>query len=524
MGRPPNTEERINQRIYENFEEYCKQFIKIVDNAGEEVPFVFNAQQREFYKDMGKFNLIAKSRAIGFSTLALAYSIWLANTRPHVNCLLVSYNVESTQALFNKLKMMYESIPEEHRTPEKRNNRQELFLENKSRISCKTISKKPVGRSQNLTYAHLSEFAFYGPELQEQCLVSLESAMNKSESSVITIETTSNGYNFYQELATKAQKGQSKYKFFFFPWYCEATQKQFKHDIDEAETWFKSVNSGKRLNPGDLEKDEIELQEKYGISLRLLMYRRYRLQDMSLEDWHQEMPTTLMESFKNTQKSIFDTQMIFNRLNYLLPPLKESEITKELPQELEQYLNKSLFFYENVAPNERYYLGVDSAAGGGGDLSAISVFASDGNQVATFYNNKIPVYKFTDVVDLLGHYFNYGFLVVEKNNVGIVIIEKLRVKKKYLNMYKMKIFDESGRKRLKVGWVTTTSNKTKLVEIYKEQFELGLININSKETLEEMLVFQNVNGKMSAKRGKHDCIVIASCLAQIGMMENKWYV
>lgn len=524
MGPPPKDEEIKKQRLYGDFEDYCKNLIKIVDNAGLEVPFIFNQQQKEFYKDMGNFNLIAKSRAIGFSTLALAYSIWLANTRPNVNCLLVSYNVESTQTLFTKLKMMYESIPEEHRTPEKRNNRQELFLTNNSRIICKTISRKPVGRGQNLTYAHLSEFAFYPPELQEQCLVSLESAMNKSESSVITIETTSNGYNFYQQLATKAEKGQSKYKFFFFPWYCQATQKQFKHDIDEAEKWYKSLNSGIRLNSGDLDKDEIELREKYGVSLKLLMYRRYRLQDMSLEDWHQEMPTTLMESFKNTQKSVFDTQIIFNRLSNLDQPLKETEITEELPKELKQYLNKSLFLYKNVIPNERYYLGIDSAAGGGGDLSAISVFSSDGDQVAIFFNNKIPVYKFTEVIDLMGHYFNYGFLVVEKNNVGSVIIEKLRVNKRYLNMYKMKTFDESGRKRLKVGWITTKANKTKLVEIYKEQFELGLININSKETLEEMLVFQNVDGKMSSKRGHHDCIVIASCLSQIGMMENKWYV
>lgn len=197
-----------------------------------------------------------------------------------------------------------------------------------------------------------------------------------------------------------------------------------------------------------------------------------------------------------------------------------------MPFSLDQYLGKGFFIYQNVKANERYYIGVDTASGNGGDYSAISVFDSQGEQVAVFYNNKIPVYRFAEIVNDLGHYFNYGFLVVEKNSFGQSVIEKLRTEYGYLNMYKHKTFDERGRKKLKIGWVTTSVSKPKLINDYKEQFELDLILLNDNETLEEMKIFTDYNGKTGNIRGEgnHDDMVIASALAIQGLKCGKWYV
>jgi hypothetical protein len=143
-----------------------------------------------------------------------------------------------------------------------------------------------------------------------------------------------------------------------------------------------------------------------------------------------------------------------------------------------------------------------------------------------FYDNKIPVYKFAQVVYDIGMYWSYGFLVVEKNSFGQSVIEKLRAEYGYLNMYKMKQFDERGRKRYKIGWVTTSVTKPKLISDYKEQFEMDLILLNDNETLEEMKIFTDYNGKTGNIRGEgfHDDMVIASALAIQGMKSGKWYV
>ncbi len=525
MARTERSTQDKLKIIYADFKLWAKNFCKIIDNEGNEIPFVLNEQQEEFFNKMDKFNIISKSRQLGFTTYSLAYCLFLACTRPNTHCLIVSYNVESTQSIFERLKLIYSSIPDKYKPAERRNNRMELFLENNSRIIVKTAGVKSLGRGMTLQYILLSEYSFFPDDQQKDSLVSLEQALAKNEDSKIVIETTSNGYNFYQKLFMSAFKGNSKYKAFFFPWTSSATEKQFKHELNLAEQWFMSNNHGVRLNPKLLERDEVPLYEK-GVSLKMLMWRKWKLEDMALEDFQQEFPSTPEESFKATSRSVFDTQKITERLNYILPPLQKEDIKKELPLSLDHYFGKGLFIYQNVKQGERYYIGVDTASGSAGDYSAISVFDSQGEQVFAFYDNKIPVYKFSQVVYEVGMYFNYAFLVVEKNTYGQSVIEKLRVEYGYLNMYKHKTFDERGRKRLKIGWLSSSVTKPKLINDFKEQFELNLILLSDNETLEEMKIFTDYNGKLSNSRGDglHDDMVIASALAIQGLKCGKWYV
>ena len=52
---------------------WLKNFVKITTNTGEYIHFVVNDQQKKFIDEMGRFNVIAKARQIGFSTMSLAY-------------------------------------------------------------------------------------------------------------------------------------------------------------------------------------------------------------------------------------------------------------------------------------------------------------------------------------------------------------------------------------------------------------------------------------------------------------------
>lgn len=48
--------------IMSDFKLFAKNFIKIIDNDGNSVPFILNPEQEEFITSMEKYNIILKGR------------------------------------------------------------------------------------------------------------------------------------------------------------------------------------------------------------------------------------------------------------------------------------------------------------------------------------------------------------------------------------------------------------------------------------------------------------------------------
>ncbi|CAI8818521.1 hypothetical protein EMIT07CA2_210076 [Brevibacillus sp. IT-7CA2] len=146
------------------------------------------------------------------------------------------------------------------------------------------------------------------------------------------------------------------------------------------------------------------------------MFRRYYIATNSTDKWNREFPTTPDQAFQTSNESVFSTDKIIKRLQNVMEPLLNIEIS-DLPEVLKSFFGKSLFIWHLPVQGKRYYAGGDTASGGGknADFSTISIFDADGQQVACFYNNEVPLYKFADVVESLAHYFNYSFLVIESN-------------------------------------------------------------------------------------------------------------
>lgn len=526
MVRQKLTTAQKLEKIQQNPLLWLKNFVKITTNTGDYVPFTLNEQQEYFIDEMIRFNIISKARQIGFSTLSLGLCLYYACTRERTNYMIVSYKQESSTLLFEKLKDMYRSLPhDKYKFPKDvENNRGKLKLDNGSSITLATAGGKDVGRGSTFEYILLSEFAFY--ENQEKILLSAEQALAKSKTSKIVIETTSNGFNHYQKLFMNAYKGNSKYRAFFFPFYSSSYAKQFKDDYDEAEEWYKNDNKGKRLTKEDLEPEE-EVLHNAGATLKQLMWRRWKLLDMSIQQFYQEFPSTPMESFISSGLSVFDQSKIIERLRYISTPKIYSEIKLHIPDTLRRFLGKSLMIYQLPNMGEKYYGGVDTSAGVGGDFSTIALINSDGEQVLSFYDNKIPVYEFAKLIDAIGKWYNYAFLVVERNSYGTPILERLRKEYKYLNLYKHKRFNQqTGKKMLYLGWNTDQTSKSVMISDLKEQFECDLILVHCKETLEQMQIFIENNGKTGNKKGEgnHDDNVIGLALAVQAKKANKWYI
>lgn len=514
---------------------WCGNFVKIMDNENKLIPFEFNDAQKDFWKKHGRFNIINKTRQLGMSTMMLGIMLWSAHQIAGSQYLMVTDKGENTQNLFNRLKMMYDSLPEEIKIKQRRSNKYELLLENNSRISVQTAGYKELGRGFSCQIIHLSEFAFWENDVQERGLISLEQALLKNKDAFLCIESTSNGVgNKYYQIFTNAQKGNSKYKAFFYGWGdkigSKVHRKMFKHEIDEAVTWARAQNHGQNYyaNEQYFYPDELELYNKYNITVNQLLWRRYKIADIGEDAFNQEFPISPEVSFIQTDTGFFNAEDIIHRYNYLPEPLSIKELSKPLPDSLAKYYGKGFFIYKDINRNERYFGGIDTSAGLKRDYSAISILDSSGEQVAVFYRNDLPVYKFAQVCFDLGHYFNYCMYAIERNSYGLSLIDKLRRELNYLQVLRFSKFDKiTGMTTFEFGFYTDNVSKTKLMNDFKEVFETGIILINDKETLDQMKIYvQNKRGSLGNIKGEgnHDDLVDATALAVQSLKANKSYV
>lgn len=533
MAAKTKSNNKALQKVMGDFRLFAKNFIKIIDNNGDSVPFVLNPEQEQFNKEMEKYNIILKGRQIGFTTWSLGYMLWLALTKPDTNYLMMTHHNKVTQSLLRRINKMYQHLPHKKYPelfPKKvLSNRDEIYFDNGSRIQVATAGGEDSISGNTFELIHLSEMAKYPDEQQEEIIATSIPALAKNPNSKIIIEATAMGYNYYQEMFLRAYRNkETVWKAHFYSWLAKAYSSQFKHSFDEAEAWFKEHNQGRRMSSIDLEHDEKVLRDKYKATFRQLMFRRYYIETNSLEKFQREFPTTPDEAFQTSNVSVFDTSKIVESLQNVIDPLPTNEIYEDIPDTLKPYLNKSLFIYHLPKNKVRHYGGVDTASGTGGnnDNSTISIFDADGQQMASFYANDIPVYKFAEVVNSVGRFFNYAFLAVERNSFGTPLLERLRKEYNYLNLLKQRVFNERGKKRTQLGYQTTSATKNILITDMKEQFELRLINIECMETLEEMKIYQDVNGKMGNKRGKglRDDLVISVAMSVQAIKQGKYYV
>lgn len=505
---------------------WLKNFVKIIDANNNTIPFEIHDAQKEFLDNRSRFNNILKSRQLGFSTLSLGLMLYYAYTLPNTTYLMVAHNKVSLRELFNRLKFMQQSIPEPIQLKEEKNNREELVLNNGSRIIIQSPSEG-LGAGLTLQMCHLSEFALYSKGIQSSSLGTVEQALAKNKDSMIIIESTARGIeNYHYQLWRSSTKRDGRYKPFFFGWTDKSHTKLFSYEIDVAIEWYKSINKGLRLSADPLELSQYEkkIMEETNATLNQLMWRRWKLTGMSEETFQQEYPAFPEEAFISTSLSIFDAKMITERTYYVPDALTH---IPTLPQSLLTYLNNGLKIYKLPKQGEKYFGGVDVAAGLKQDSSTINILDSNGEQVAVFDRNDIPPYKFTKIIIALGHYFNYTMFLIERNSYGLDVLNRLVKEEYYVQVLRTKKFDKiTGQTKWEHGWYNDNVSKVKLVTDGREYVELGMVLINDLETLEQMRIYNKDGSGYGNQRGvdNHDDLVDGLLLSIQCLKFGRYYV
>lgn len=500
-----------------NAKKYIESYIKIRDKKGNVIPLKLNEPQMKYYNVIKQLYeekkpiriIILKARQMGFSTETESIIFKNVVTNHNYNAGIVAHKEDSTTNLFNMSKRMLEYLPKSIKPEQKKSNAKELVFNNEngtgldSKIKCMTAGGKGIGRSDTFTALHLSELAFWEGNKQDILLGLLQAVPNIPESIVI-IESTANGFDYFKELWDKAVAGENDFYPLFVGW----------NELSE----YKMQYTGFQLT-----EEEKELQRVYNVSLEQLEWRRWCIKNNcggDIDKFKQEYPISPEEAFISTGKCYFNKANIIKRINELrnIKPIIRGSFScfydgvRIRGKKFNEEEKGSIKIYKYPENNVPYVIGGDTAGEGSDYFTAHVINNITGEQVAVLKQQYDEI-EYVKQMYCLGMFYNKALLGPE-SNFSTYPIQKL-IELNYPNIFVRKKEDTYSNKYEKSFGFKTTSITRPLVlgnlqEIVKDEIE----KICDIETLREMLTFiVNKNGRAEAEEGYHDDLVMALAIS-----------
>lgn len=497
-----------------NTRKYIEKYIHIRTKDSIIIPLKLNQAQLRLYNIIKAQKeakkpvriIILKARQLGFSTATEAVFFKETATKMNINTAIVAHKEESTTNLFNMTKLMYNELPELLKPQIKASNARELVFNTKegnglnSKIKCMTAGGEGVGRSDTINNLHLSELAFWQGDKKQTLLGLLQAVPNNSNTMVI-IESTANGYEYFKEMWDNAVAGENDYIPLFVGW----------NELEEYQMPYTGF---------ELTKKERELKETYNLTLEQLTWRRWSIANNCGGDeelFAQEYPINPQEAFVSTGKCYFDKEEVIRRIQEIKEPIKRGffifdyDGLKISNIKFKEDKQGPIKIYKEPQQGRPYVLGGDTAGEGSDYFTGHVDDNITGEQTAVLKQEYNEV-DYTRQMYCLGMYYNTALIGIEANYTTYPIQELVRLK--YPKQFVREKEDTyTGKKDKAFGFKTTPITRplilAELQTLVKENIEL----INDKETLEEMLVFvKNERGRPEAQAGYHDDLVMGKAI------------
>ena len=483
--------------------DFIEELFKIRNKKGELVNLKFNHAQEEFYAHLKQSYgvkpsryIILKARQLGISTFTEAFITFMTMFNPNTNSVIMAHLSESASSIFNMTKLFVSELPDGMKPQQKYSNAKEIVFdadENGLKSSIRVMVASDATRGSTYKFAHLSEVAFW--EQPETALLALNQAIPMTDDSLIVMESTANGFNYFYNLWQDAVNGRNDYTPIFFPWYVDPT--------------YTRPYDGFALTP--YEKD---IMDRYNLTMDQLQWRRWCIANNCGNDelkFRQEYPITPEEAFITSGTSIFNSEIILNHMKSLPDPIRTGYFDYDYDG---LHIMNIKWRDDPLGYIKIYkdYMGGSTVIGGdtageGSDFFAAHVLNSKGEQCAVLHR-QFDEDLFVKQVYCLGAYY-HSLIAIESNFSTFPNRELQRLH--YPTLYVRETFDQI---RLdvqdKYGFKTTSLTRptiiNQLVEIAREHID----KIVDRETLQEMLSFiRNPRGRAEASEGTHDDLVMS---------------
>lgn len=513
-----------------NTKKYIESYLKIRTKAAEIKPLVLNAPQERLYNTIAAQHkaskpvrvIILKARQMGFSTLTEAVIFKTTATAANRTSAIVAHEDKATSNLFEMSKRYYNYLPKPLQPQLKASNAYELCFDTRdgkglnSRIKCFTAGNQNIGRSDTIHSLHISELAFWTGDKEKTLIGLLQSVPDMPETMVI-IESTANGYEYYKELWDRAVAGESDYIPLFVAWW---ELKEYRREYDGLE----------------LTEEEQKIKARYKLDNEQISWRRWKIANElggNVELFKQEYPACPEEAFISTGNCYFGNdgkEKIIDRLqqvkeiehkqgyyDYDYDGLKITNI--RWVDDKQGYIK----IYKEPKQGGPYVIGGDTAGEGSDNFIGQVLDNSTGEQVAV-YAKCTGEELYARQMYCLGQYYNSALIGIEVNFSTYAVKELNRLG--YGNLYLRAKEDEIKQGlEMKYGFKTTTSTRpaalAELAKVVREEPE----TINDTDTLREMLTFiKDDRGKPVAEQGKHDDRVMALAIAHYIRPQQRYTV
>ena len=490
------------------------------------------------------FFVILKGRQLGITTVSLALDLYWQFTHPGWQGTLVSDTEENRDMFRSTLAMYMDGLPKEYKIPLVAHNRNQLVLQNRSRIFYQIAGNKSrLGQGKAITYLHGTETASWG---NEEGLASLIASLAENNPERLYLfESTAQGFNMFHDMYVTAKRAKTQRAIF-----CGWWRNQF-YSIDPDSEIYKVYWDGKLTTEEKEWTRDIKKLYDVEINSRQMAWWRWKLYEGIKDDalMYQEFPPTEDYAFVMTGTSYFsnarctDAAKISKKLNYesyrysMGANFQDTEVLKSTER------LGVLKVWEEPVDTAYYVIGADPAYGSSdwADRFCIQVFRAyaDGlEQVAEFATSELNTYQFAWVIAHLAGAYKNSTLNLEVNGPGQAVINELRNLKRQaasmggaigadlMNVYgSMQNYiwrrnDTLGGMSNSIGWLTTSATKERMLSYMKDYFERGMMDIFSMELIEEMKTIVRDGGSIQATGRNKDDRVIAAALAVAAFAEQ----
>jgi hypothetical protein len=575
--KPPPTSaetEAAHKRVLESFPYWARNFGKIADKRGRLIPFVLKPAQAELdrlledQRAAGKpmRAICLKARQVGISTAIQGKLIHRCTQRERYDAVVVAHDRDTGAKLYRMAETLYANLPEDPTLkPALGQHRRQRFLHfageglwqrgdifPDSHYHVDTAGEFQAGRGGTYRAIHASEVAFW--DQINTKLASLTAAVPEDSETLLTLESTANGFNAFKDRWDDAEAGRSDYVAFFWPWWKE----------DEYSLPFASETEKERFQVGDsadpYADEEPDLVAHHGLSLEQLNWRRHYIANQYGGDvriFHQEMPSTPAEAFISTGQKVFDsyrTAQLLVRVEKTDPRVRgeggpkigdlqigetttmptrtggEIVVPKEalwVPRERGVVNPKPPWKFwlsdeELAARPSSYVIGVDAAGGemvthDATDYHAIQVIDHKTRVQVAEYRSRVDIDLLATEVLLAALFFNRAWVAVERTgSYGQPILRIMWRDFHYPYLYRSKkVGTVAERVEQRLGWDTTMRTKPLLIAGMIALMRDEEDGIRSRVLAGEISTYTRTDkGTTEAESGRFDDCLMAYMVAQ----------
>ncbi len=435
-----------------------------------------------------------KARQIGWTTVGVFNAVHDVLFNPEHPWLFVSRTEDAAQKMLDKAKYAYFRLPgwmREELPKMESQTQSTLVFANGSRIESVPATGS-TGRGDSVYGALLDECAFM--EYAEEIWGAVEPLVYGPA----MLFSTANGMgNFFHEIWLDSQRRDSVWQGIFFPW------------------------------------DVVETRDQDWYDHTRLSFRG--------REWlfYQEYPSSPEEAFAKSGRVAFTQESVQNCFREIEPAkILRWNIGGE-PDEIESidqadipvviYREPEVIRDEDGRPKWKpnYVVGADVAEGlEHGDWTYVTVWdVNTGEQVASC-KSAIPVSYLDELLVELANYYYQALVVVERNNAGILPLDRLYRDHWYPRIYRMDKFGEMqlSDRSPRYGWRTDQATKPKMVNDFAYALNEGEVLLHDPDFLLEAQTFvANGKGGYEATANNHDDVIMGSLVAWQGVLDSYKY-